>query len=186
MFQRIVVIVISFVLFAYHCCSQNIAGQLDIAIKKLSQDEQFKHAIISLYVIDSRTGNVVFDKNGELGLAPASCQKVITSVSAFELLGKGFQYKTYVDYDLQINRGVLEGNLYLTGRGDPTLGSNRWNTTSEELVLKKILGILRKNRIQSVAGDLVCDDSHFTMEPLPGGWVWEDIGNYYGAGAWGL
>jgi serine-type D-Ala-D-Ala carboxypeptidase/endopeptidase (penicillin-binding protein 4) len=186
MFQRIVVIVISFVLFAGPCFSQNISAQLNTAIEKLSKDEQFRHAIISLYVTDSKTGDLIFDKNGELGLAPASCQKVVTSVSAFELLGNKFQYKTYIDYDLQINKGILESNLYLTGRGDPTLGSDRWSTTSEEAVLKKILNSLRKNKIQSVAGDLVCDDGHFTMEPLPRGWVWEDIGNYYGAGAWGL
>ncbi|MEP7110022.1 MAG: D-alanyl-D-alanine carboxypeptidase/D-alanyl-D-alanine-endopeptidase [Ferruginibacter sp.] len=186
MFQRIVVILIAFAIPASTCLSQPISGKLDMAIQKLSTDDQFKHAIISLYIVDSKTGAVVFDKNSQLGLSPASCQKVVTGASAFEFLGKGFQYKTYIGYGGQVNQGILEGTLFVTGRGDPTSGSDRWSTTTEQVVLKKILNILHKNKIQSVAGGLVCEDSHFTNEPLPGGWVWEDIGNYYGAGAWGF
>lgn len=186
MYQRIVVLLISLVLVHAPSFSQNIARLLDNTIQKLSNDVQFKHAIISLYVIDSRNGSVVFDRNGQLGLSPASCQKVITSVSALELLGAGYRYKTFIGYDQTIEKGVLKGNLYLIGSGDPTLGSSRWNGCSEALVFKKILTILQKNKVQSITGDIVCDDTHFTNEPLPNGWVWEDIGNYYGAGAWGL
>jgi len=186
MYQRVVVLMVSLLVLRHVCVSQNISGQLDRAIQKLSNDDQFKHAVISLYVIDGRNGNVVFEKNSQLGLSPASCQKVITSASAFELLGKGYQYKTSLDYDLQIDKGILKGNLYLTGSGDPTLGSDRWNSSSEAVVLKKILNVLQKNKVLAIAGDLVADDTHFTNEPLPVGWVWEDIGNYYGAGAWGL
>lgn len=177
---------ISFVLSVFNGFCQDITGQLDIAIQKLSSDPQFKHAIISLYVINSNTGKVIFDKNGQLGLSPASCQKVVTSVTAFELLGNGFQYKTYIGYDGKIDKTNLKGKLFLTGRGDPTFGSDRWNSTSEAVVLKKILNILQKNKIQAVAGDLVCNDTQFTNEPLPNGWVWEDMGNYYGTGAWGF
>ncbi|MEO5890630.1 MAG: D-alanyl-D-alanine carboxypeptidase/D-alanyl-D-alanine-endopeptidase [Ferruginibacter sp.] len=186
MFQRIMVAVFSFVLISSAGFSQRPTGEMEAAIQALSKDTQFRHAITSFYVIDNKTGVVIFDKNSQLGLAPASCQKIITSVSAFELLGKGFQYKTYIGYDLTIDNGILAGNLYLTGRGDPTLGSDRWKSTSAQVILKRIVSILQKNNIQSVAGDLVADDSHFTMEPVPNGWVWEDIGNYYGAGAWGL
>ena len=166
--------------------SQNVAGQLDMAIQKLAADVQFKHAVIGLYVIESKTGKVVFAINSELGLAPASCQKVITSVAAFELLGKGFQYKTYIGYDGKMSNGALAGNIYVTGSGDPTLGSDRWKTTTEPEILKAILAGLKKYNIRSVSGAIVCDDTRFTNEPLPRGWIWEDIGNYYGAGAWGL
>ncbi|MEO6733359.1 MAG: D-alanyl-D-alanine carboxypeptidase/D-alanyl-D-alanine-endopeptidase [Ferruginibacter sp.] len=186
MYQRICLISFSLVLLMCNGFSQNLPGQLDIAIQKLSADVQFKHAIISLYVIDSKTGKVVYDKNSQLGLAPASCQKLVTSVSAFELLSSDFQYKTYIGYDGKISNGILEGNLYIRGGGDPTFGSGRWPTTAEPVVLKKLLAALKKHKLQSIAGNLVCDDTYFTNEPLPNGWVWEDIGNYYGAGAWGL
>lgn len=166
--------------------SQDISTQLNLGIKKLEKDEQFKHAIISLYVVESETGIAVFDKNAQVGLSPASCQKVITSVSAFELLGKEYRYKTYITHDEPIKNGILKGNLYFVGEGDPTLGSERWPTTTEQTVLKKIAAMLQKNNLQSITGNLVADDSYFAFEPIPKGWVWEDIGNYYGAGIWGL
>ena len=186
MVQRIVVLIFSAVLIVCDCFGQNIPHQLEMAMQKLIADEQFKHASTSLYVIDGKTGKLIFEKNSLLGMAPASCQKIVTSVSAFEILGKGYQYKTYIDCDLPISNGVLKGNLYITGGGDPTPGSSRWNTTGEWVVLKKILSILQKNKIQTIAGNLVCNDTRFTNESLPHGWIWEDIGNYYGAGAWGF
>src|SRR5437868_2746082 len=79
--------------------AQKINEKLSRAVKALEADPQFKHAILSMYVVDSKTGAVVFDKNSQLGLAPASCQKVVTSVSAFEMLGKDYRYKTIIGYD---------------------------------------------------------------------------------------
>ncbi|MEI9959174.1 MAG: D-alanyl-D-alanine carboxypeptidase [Ferruginibacter sp.] len=74
--------------------AQNIETKLSDAFKVFENDSQFKHAMISLYVIDTKTGKVVFDKNSQVGLAPASCLKVVTSAAAFELLGKDYRYKT--------------------------------------------------------------------------------------------
>ncbi len=166
--------------------SQNISTQLTSGIKKLEADEQFKNSIISLYVVDSKTGKQVFEKNGATGLAPASCQKIVTSVSAFELLGPDYTFKTYITLDQPVNNGVLQGNLYFVGNGDPSLGSSRWKATSPESVEKKIAKALQKNNIKSIAGDLVVDDACFAFDALPKGWIWEDIGNYYGAGVWGV
>ena len=175
-----------YLFISYVSFSQDIATQLSIDVKKLEKDEQFKHALFSFYVVDSKTGKVIFEKNAQVGMAPASCQKVITSVSAFELLGKEFRYKTYITHNQPISKGILQGDLYFVGGGDPTLGSQRWNATSEEAVVKKIAVILQKNNVQSITGNLLADDSYFTFDPVPKGWVWEDIGNYYGAGAWSL
>ena len=165
---------------------QNITMQLTTGVKKLEADEQFKHALISMYVVDNKTGKIVFDKNSSIGLAPASCQKIITSVTSSELLGNDYHYKTYLTHDQPITNGILKGNLYIVGGGDPTLGSPRWKASSEEMVLKKIAACLQKNNIQSIAGGIIADDHLFSMDAIPRGWVWEDIGNYYGAGVWGL
>jgi D-alanyl-D-alanine carboxypeptidase/D-alanyl-D-alanine-endopeptidase (penicillin-binding protein 4) len=79
--------------FITELAGQTTAQQLQKAYSLFEKDEQLKHAISSLYVIDAKTGEVVFDKNAQLGLAPASTQKIITSVTAFELLGKDFRQK---------------------------------------------------------------------------------------------
>lgn len=166
--------------------AQDLQTRLSRAINGLEKDEQFTHAIISLYVVDSKTGKVIFDKNSEVGLAPASCQKVITSVSAFEMLGKDYSYKTEMGYDGLIKDKILLGNLYIKASGDPTFGSWRWETTKQENVLQNLFTAIRSKNITSVNGDLIVDESTWESQATPGGWVWEDVGNYYGAGARGL
>ena len=137
-------------------------------------------------MIDGKTGKVVFGKNSQIGLAGASTQKIFTATTAFELLGKDFRYKTDLGYDGEIKNSILTGNLYLTGSGDPTLGSWRYSFTKRDSVLSEIISILKGNGIKKIKGDIIFDNSKFSYQPLPGGWIWEDIGNYYGAGTWGI
>lgn len=170
------------------CCGlfsfgQDIKVQLSAGMKKLEADSQFRHAIISLYVTDSKTGAVVFSKNEETGLAPASCQKVITSATAFELLGKDYKYKTTLGYDGEIKNGALNGNLYITGYGDPTLGSWRWKSTADKTVLDNLIAAVQQKGITSINGNVFGYDRKWESNNTPRGWIWEDIGNYYGAGA---
>jgi serine-type D-Ala-D-Ala carboxypeptidase/endopeptidase (penicillin-binding protein 4) len=161
---------------------QDVTIQVQNGITNLEKDPQFKHAILSMYVVDSKTGKVVFDKNSEVGLAPASCQKVITSVSAFELLGKGYRYKTEVGYNGIIENSILNGDVVIVGYGDPTLGSWRYSTTSFSSFLNKLPSSLKQRGIKEITS-LIVDDSKWSSQNIPNGWVWEDVGNYYGAGA---
>ena len=166
--------------------AQPVTEKLRTAVMRLEGDSQLRHGLLSIYVADAKTGALVFDKNGQIGMAPASTQKIITSVTSFELLGNRFQFKTLLRHDGEIKAGKLAGNLYITGQGDPTLGSWRWTSTTEEAVLERITTILKDNSIREIDGDIVIDDLSYTLQPVPDGWIWQDIGNYYGAGCWGL
>jgi len=172
-----------FVCICSNLTAQNIAVKLSAAVKDLEQDPQFKHAIVSMYVVDSKTGKPVFAKNEETGMAPASCQKVITSASAFEMLGKGYQYKTELAIDGVIKDKQLTGNIYLIGYGDPTLGSWRWKSTNEKTVLDNLVAAVEKKGIGEIKGNVFGYDRKWESNNTPRGWIWEDIGNYYGAGA---
>jgi D-alanyl-D-alanine carboxypeptidase/D-alanyl-D-alanine-endopeptidase (penicillin-binding protein 4) len=166
--------------------AQTVTQRLDKAVKLLQQDAQMKHAMMSLYVVETATGKPIYALNEQLGLAPASTQKLFTSVAVFELLGKDFKYKTEVGYDGNISNGILKGNIYIVGYGDPTLGSWRFVQTKRDSVLKNILITLNNAGIKKIDGDIIMDDSKFSYQPLPGGWIWDDIGNYYGAGTWAI
>lgn len=166
-------------------CAQTVNERLTQAFMGFEEDAQLRSALASLYVIDAKSGRVLFDKNGSIGLAPASTQKIITSATAYELLGKDFTYKTDITYVNPIVDGVLQGHLIITPSGDPTLGSWRWPHTKEEQVIGRITGAVQKAGIKSFAGINV-DDSKWNTEAIPDGWIWQDIGNYYGAGAAGL
>jgi len=155
--------------------AQTASQNLQKAFQQFETDSQLKHAISSLYIIDAKTGQVVFDKNSQVGLAPASTQKIITSVTAFELLGKDYRYKTEF--------GILkEGNktmLYIMPSGDPTFGSWRWEYTQEEKVLTNLKNAIAGENING----FTIYNSWKLQHSIPDGWIWQDIGNYYGAGA---
>jgi serine-type D-Ala-D-Ala carboxypeptidase/endopeptidase (penicillin-binding protein 4) len=166
--------------------AQTISAKLKTAFQQFENDSQLTHAISSLYVIDAKNGEVIFDKNSQVGLAPASTQKVITSVTAFELLGNNYRYKTELGYDGNIEKGVLNGNLFITASGDPTFGSWRWGSTKPDSVLGEFILVLKKKKISKINGNIFINAPKFSFQPTPDGWIWQDIGNYYGAGSWGI
>jgi D-alanyl-D-alanine carboxypeptidase/D-alanyl-D-alanine-endopeptidase (penicillin-binding protein 4) len=163
--------------------SQTPAQRLSVAMAKLQDDAQLSHALLSIYVVDSKSGAMVFERNSQLGVAPASTQKVVTSATAYELLGKDFTYKTVVGFDGDISGTVLNGDIYFTGSGDPTLGSWRWKYTGEDVILNRIWQTIQQKNVQRIKGNLILNSFGWETQQTPRGWIWEDIGNYYGAGA---
>jgi serine-type D-Ala-D-Ala carboxypeptidase/endopeptidase (penicillin-binding protein 4) len=174
--------IIAYSLMVVGSKAQTINQKLQKAFATFERDSQLKHAISSLYVIDANTGQVVFDKNSQTGLAPASTQKIITSVTAFELLGKDYRYKTELGYEGNIAGNFLKGDLYFLGSGDPTLGSWRWESTKENVVIEKFYQAIKNTGMSKMAGLVYADISKWENRSINDGWIWQDIGNYYGAG----
>ena len=179
-------------LLFFLCCiiyaigfSQPLTEILSNAISQLQKDEQFKHAIISMYVVESKSGTLVYDKNSQLGLAPASCQKLVISASAFELLGKHFSYKTSIYLDTIHNdpgrSAKYNGLLIIRGSGDPTLGSWRYPSANPEIILEKWCKAIRELGLIALDGSVLAEDADRPGESnnVPDGYIWQDIGNYY-------
>ncbi|HVK97048.1 MAG TPA: D-alanyl-D-alanine carboxypeptidase, partial [Flavisolibacter sp.] len=118
--------------------AQTITSKINRAYAAFEKDPQLKSAIASLYVIDVNTGKVVFEKNSRIGLAPASTLKIITSVTACDMLGKDFTYKTLFGYYGTIQDSILAGSIYIRPSGDPTFGSWRWPGTKEDAVINRV------------------------------------------------
>ena len=166
--------------------AQNRIQNLEKAFNILLADEQAKHAITSLCVLDANTGKVLFAKNEQIGLATASTLKTITAATAFSILGKDFQFQTTLAYTGNITPdGTLKGNLIISGSGDPTLGSPRYQN-KENAVLTQWVAAIKAAGIKKIDGTIIGDDRIFGTQTTPEGWVWQDIGNYYGAGTSGL
>lgn len=137
----------------------------------------------SLTVINSKTGEVVFDSNNQIGMPTASTLKVITSITALDLLGSDFTFQTDLFYTGEIDSlGTLNGNIIIEGKGDPTLGSDRYAATKSEILLTKWSEAIKKLGIKNINGKIIADDRLFNGYDVPGTWMWTDIGNYYGAG----
>lgn len=181
------ILYVAVLLFLYmQLTAQSVTQKLEEAIVQMEADPAFKHAIISLYVVNTITGQPVYGRQEQTGLAPASTQKLFTSAAAYDLLGPQFRFYTRIAYNQSLQQGVLNGDLFVVGSGDPTTGSWRWAATKEKAVMDQLLDILRKNKIHTIKGNIWIDDHSYTQDPLPGGWIWTDMGNYYGAGCWGF
>src|SRR5664280_535399 len=150
-------------------------------------DSSLVHASVSLCVSDANSGDVIIDYNSGISLTPASVLKVITSAAALELLGPGYTFKTTVGYTGTLNKrsGLLKGNIIIHGGGDPALGSKYFSDHYANF-LNNWVSEIKKLGIKRIKGKVITDDSYYDYQPVPGKWIWEDIGNYYGAGAYGL
>jgi D-alanyl-D-alanine carboxypeptidase/D-alanyl-D-alanine-endopeptidase (penicillin-binding protein 4) len=107
---------------------------------------------------------------GEVAVNPASIAKLATTFAALELLGPAFAWTTSVYVDGGIDNGTLAGNLYIQGRGDPKLVSERlW------LLLRRVQGL----GIRNIAGDIVLDHAAFDVAPQdPGAFDGEPLRPY--------
>src|SRR6202012_4480943 len=166
---------------------QTLQSRLQTAFNRLQADSQCKYASVSLTVLDAKTGETVFTANPNMGLATASTLKTITSITALNILGKDFQYQTQFGYSGSIAAdGTLNGDVIIKGAGDPTLGSWRYESSHEEHILSLMVDALKRAGIKKINGRIIGDDSVFGTQSIPPGWIWMDVGNYYGAGTSGL
>jgi serine-type D-Ala-D-Ala carboxypeptidase/endopeptidase (penicillin-binding protein 4) len=158
-----------------------------VQIEKFLSDSSMVHSSVSISIIDAETGSIIFQYNPDKSLTQASILKLITTAAALEMLGKDYTFKTIVGYSGKIKKGskVLDGNIIIKGGGDPTLGSENFPEYYAGFIDKWIKDI-KALGIKKVSGRIVADDSYYDYQPVPAGWSWEDIGNYYGAGAYGL
>ena len=178
---------VSFLFIANIAGAQNLQQNIQKAFTRLQQDSQCRYASVSLTVLDAQTGEQVFAANPDMGLAPGSTLKTVTSITAFNVLGKDFQYQTQLGYTGNITAdGALNGDLIIKGGGDPTLGSWRWASTKEGVILNTMVTALKKAGIKKINGRVIGDNGIFKSQAIPDGWIWQDLGTYYGAGIAGL
>jgi D-alanyl-D-alanine carboxypeptidase/D-alanyl-D-alanine-endopeptidase (penicillin-binding protein 4) len=165
-----------FSVFQSFFAQKTIQEQLDVKVNQLLASEPMYSGSLSFYVSDE-SGNKIYEYQANKGLSTASTMKIFTAAAALETLGKDYQYKTKIAFD---------GNLYITSNGDPTLGNDRFEGYKADNFKQKVIETLKQNRISKISGDLIIDDTCFDFQKIPGGWPWNDMGNYYGAGVWGI
>lgn len=121
---------------------------------------------------DYDSGNIVYSVNGDIPRSPASSLKLLTGAAALHTLGTNYRFTTSLYYDGTITNGILDGNIYIKGTGDPTFQyKDFYNFASS---LKKI-GINRIN------GYVLADDSVFKGPTRSKGVVPHEEDEYYAA-----
>jgi D-alanyl-D-alanine carboxypeptidase/D-alanyl-D-alanine-endopeptidase (penicillin-binding protein 4) len=118
-------------------------------------------------VVSVTRGDTLYSEQPDLLLKPASTMKLLTTAVALEKLGPEHTFETAVLRDHPVNAGVLDGNLYLRGGGDPTLSLRFWQGESPMDALARQVA---EAGIRRIRGDIVADESAFDSERIPSGW----------------
>lgn len=175
------------------CCNLlslfSYSQSLNREIENLKKDVDLKHASWSIYVVNSKSDSVIADYNSAASLIPASTMKIVTTSAALGMLGSDYVFKTQIQYDGVFDSisGLLKGNIYIVGGGDPTLESNYFKDKKDTLTtIEKWALILKAKGIKKIEGAIIGDAEIFEDNITPSQWIWGDMGNYFGAGACGL
>ena len=133
---------------------------LQKATEGIVSDPALKEAVIS---ISARKGDgtVLVDINAEDMVIPASNMKLITTGAAMYAFGPDHRFETSIGYDGEIKDGVLDGDIYIIGGGDPTIGSKDSIATALETVFGQWEEFIRNAGIRRVNGRIIGDGRYF-------------------------
>lgn len=163
-------------------------NKVQTAIDQFAASTELKSASISFNVIDLATGETIASFDPDRGIPTASTAKLFSTATALEILGENYRPVTRVYSDGIIDSaGVLLGNIWIRGGGDPSLGSKYFCDKGRERdFLVAWADSLKKRGIREIQGGIIGDASEFGYKSAPDGWSWSDMGNYYGASPSGL
>ncbi len=134
-------------------------------IDALLADSIFTATKCGIKIVSLDNGEVLYERDSRMLLRPASNMKLITAAAALSVLGKKFALKTEMYSDTLITNGVLHGNLYLKGFGDPDFTSAQF---------ADFLSMLKARGIAKIEGNVVGDATYFDDERWGIGWMWDD------------
>ncbi|MBR4826705.1 MAG: D-alanyl-D-alanine carboxypeptidase [Bacteroidales bacterium] len=131
-------------------------------------------------------GDTLAQLNRCVKLVPASNVKLITTGLGLVKLGPGYQYRTKLAHSGTVRDGVLTGDLYILGGGDPTTGADSKCAQPLEVVFGAFRSQLEQAGINRIEGRVIADPRYFGYPSYTQTWQSEDLGFNYGAGPEGL
>ena len=155
------------------CCGSAFAwAQIPTAVDAELARAKVPREAVALLVVDAQNPAALPRLSHRAGapMQAASVIKLVTTFAGLELLGPAYSWSTPVYVDGSVQAGVLRGNIYIQGQGDPKLVLERlW------LLLRRVQGL----GIHTVQGDIVLDRSAFALEASdPGAFDGEPLRPY--------
>ncbi|MGG0846189.1 D-alanyl-D-alanine carboxypeptidase/D-alanyl-D-alanine-endopeptidase [Peribacillus simplex] len=172
---------LSFIFFLFLICffngesmqAANDDGNLGQKIQQILDDSPgLAGALTGISIRSAKTGEMIYERGAQTRLRPASNLKLLTSAAALETLGEDhvFQTELYIN-GVQVGH-VLQGDVYLKGKGDPTLLEKDFD---------ELAASLKQRRVKLIHGNLIGDDSWYDDVRYSQDLVWSDEQEYYGA-----
>ncbi len=141
-------------------------------IEDLLKDSRLAGTTTAISIRRASDGEVLYAHEGDTRVRPASVMKLFTAATALENLGASHTFETKVYTDGKIKDGILEGNLYVQGGGDPTLGEEE---------LKSLALAVKERGIHTIQGNIYGDDFRYDDVRLSQDLNWSDEPYYTGA-----
>jgi D-alanyl-D-alanine carboxypeptidase/D-alanyl-D-alanine-endopeptidase (penicillin-binding protein 4) len=154
----------------------------------------FEHLFWGVSVADGQ-GHTLYGRNAHRLFIPASNTKLVVTIVANALLGPDFTVHTSVYATGPVDQGILQGDLVLYGRGDPTFSVHCYRADTSQASacdssafthLDQLAAQLRARGVRTVAGDLVGDGSYFSGPLIHPDWQNYDLAWWYAAPVSGL
>ena len=154
----------------------------------------FDRNLWGVALVDDR-GRLLYGQNADKLFIPASNTKLVVSSVATALFAPDWTVPTSVYAAGQVVDGVLQGDLVLYGRGDPTFGRRCYATDTTQAGvcdhdpfarLRDLARSLKTGGLHAVQGDLVGDGSWFDSELVHPDWGNYDLNWWYAAPVSGL
>ena len=184
--SRRLIAILSALLLGTALFAQNNA-ELAKVVGDMQNDPDLRHASLAVSVYNITRNSNVYSYEAQRSLLPASLAKLFTTAVGFDRLGSKFRFKTTIGYSGEIDKnGTLHGNIYITGGGDPLLGSYRYKQTQPDTLFHTWYKAIVGQGIKAIDGRICFDATIFDNQMLHDSWQWGDVGNYYGAGVSGL
>jgi D-alanyl-D-alanine carboxypeptidase/D-alanyl-D-alanine-endopeptidase (penicillin-binding protein 4) len=149
----------------------------------------FDRHLWGVALVDDK-GALLYGRNQRQLFIPASNTKIVVAAVASALLKPDWTVKTSLYADGPVSGGVVNGDLVLYGRGDPTFGKRCFATdtlregaceTDSFTRLRELADGLRARGIREIHGDLVGDGSYFGPVLVHPGWEGFDLNWWYAA-----
>jgi len=163
-----------------------INGQ-EAVLQSMLADTTLTGTSYSICFADAVTGEVVFGFDADRNLASASVMKLYPTAVSLSLLGADYRFTTSVFMSGRFDKrkGVLYGDVVILGGGDPALGSAYFSDHYGDVPARWAESLAAAG-LRRVTGRVAAAVSVYDNNPVPGGWSWADLGNYYGAGVYDL
>lgn len=158
------------------------AGALQLFVDSLVALPQFASAHWGILVVAPERRDTLADVQADRLVMPASNQKLVTASVALAQLGADYRWRTTFIRTGPIRRGVLRGDIVVSGTGDPSV-SSAMRRNDPLSAFDPLVSALRDAGVTRIDGRVrAADSSAFPGSGLGFGWDWDDLDTDYGAG----
>lgn len=162
------------------------AAPLTKRLDAIFNEPQWSNAHWGVLVKDVDDGEILYSREAGKSVMPASNMKLFTTAASLATLGEDYRFETKIyATGTTDTRGVLHGNIYIIGSGDPSI-SGRYLDTPTTAILAQWADAVTSAGIKAIKGDIIGDDDIFDDRYTAGSWQYDYLAEWYAAENSGL